>query len=79
MVEEIAITPRTITELKQIRPEDVTLLAEEVMAAERQMTQSKDALEDLSQSLNSFAYAKEAYDKQVGEVKRQMRELLPHI
>lgn len=78
-MEETSITPRTITELKQISPEQVTAIAEEVLSAERLMTQSKDALEDLSASLNSFAYAKAEFDEVAGKVKRQMRELIPHI
>ena len=78
-MEDMSITPRTITELKQITPAQVTAIAEEVLAAERTMTQSKDALEDLSASLNNFAYAKAEYDEVAGKVKRQMRELIPHI
>ena len=79
MTEETNITPRTITELKQISPDQVSALAEEVLSAERLMTQGKEALDDLSANLTSFAYAKAEFDEVAGKVKRQMRELIPRI
>ena len=71
------ITPRTITELKQIGPEEISLIAEQVVDMNSKMTRCNEELENLSACINDLAYTKAAYDKTASTVKKQMREIIP--
>lgn len=78
-MEENAITPKTITELKQVTPSDISLISEGVLETSKVMTESTEELEHLSESLNQFASIKYKYDETSKKVRKQMRELIPRL
>lgn len=78
-MEDNALTPRTVTELKQITPDEISELSTQVMEADKVMQQSTEALEDLSSSLYSLAETKGKYDEASKKVKSQMRNLVTKL
>lgn len=78
-MEENALTPKTVTELKQITPDEISELSTQVMEADKVMQQSTEALEDLSSSLYSLAETKSKYDEASKKVKGQMRNLVTKL
>lgn len=78
-MEEKALTPRTVTELKQVTPDEISDLSVQVMEADKVMQQSTEELEDLSSSLYSLAETKERYDELSKKVKGQMRNLVTKL
>lgn len=77
MAKETVLNPQTITLLKQVTPEQLSELSEQVLEAEKVMVHSTDELDHLSNCINDFAYKKAEYDKVASVVKQQMRELIP--
>jgi len=78
-MEETAITPKTITELKQVTPEEIALISEGVLETDKVMTQATEELEHLSACLSNLSYTKDKYDETSGKVKKQMRSLMPRL
>lgn len=78
-MQSMDITPRTITELKQISPDEISAISEQVMEADRFMNESTEELENLSQCLTSLSYSKTKYDEASSKVKKQMRNLIPKL
>ena len=78
-MEETAITPKTITELKQVSPEDIAQISENVLEADRIMGQTTDELEHLSACLHNLSITKNKYDEVTGKVKKQMRQIVTKI
>lgn len=78
-MEETTLTPRTVTELKQVTPDEISELSVQVMEADKVMKQSTEELEDLSSSLYSLAETKERYDEVSKKVKGQMRNLVTKL
>lgn len=78
-MEDNALTPRTVTELKQVTPDEISELSVQVMEADKVMKQSTEELEDLSSSLYSLAETKERYDEVSKKVKGQMRNLVTKL
>ena len=78
-MEDNALTPRTVTELQQVTPDEISELSVQVMEADKVMKQSTEELEDLSSSLYSLAETKEKYDEVSRKVKGQMRNLVTKL
>ena len=79
MAEETGITPKTITELKQVSPEELAQMSEDVISCVQSMNNATNELEYLSQNLHCLSAAKELYDKSADKVRTQMRNLMVHI
>lgn len=79
VLEDKAITPKTITELKQVTPDEISSLAENVMEADKVMTQSTEELEHLSACLSNLSATKDKYDRVGSQVKKQMRALVTRV
>lgn len=78
-MEDNALTPRTVTELKQVSPEEISELSCQVMEADKVMQQCTEELEDLSSSLCSMAETKTKYDEVSKKVRTQMRNLVTKL
>ena len=78
-MEETAITPKTITELKQVTPEEIASISEEVLEADKVMHQTTDELEHLSACLSNLSVTKDKYDEVSGKVKKQMRGMVTRL
>ena len=78
-MEEKALSPKTVTELKQVTPEEICELSECVMETDKMMNQSTEELEHLSSSLYSLAETKKRYDEVSKKVRGQMRNLVTKI
>lgn len=78
-MEETALTPRTVTELKQVTPEEISTIAENVMEADKVLRDSTDELEHLSSCLDSLSYSKNKYDEVSKEVKGKLRNIVTRI
>lgn len=78
-MEDHAITPRTITELKQVAPEEIAAISEGVLETNKVMGQCADEMEELSQSLYDLSATKERYDKISKQVKGQMRGIFTKL
>jgi len=79
MEETVAITPKTITELKQVTPDEISQISEAVLEADKIMQHSTEELEHLSACLSGLSYTKDKYDEASKKVKTQMRGLVTRI
>lgn len=74
-----AITPQTITELKQVPPEQIAKISEEVLEADRVIHKANEELEHLSACINNLSITKSQYDEVSGKVKKQMRQIVTKL
>jgi len=72
-----AITPKVVTEIGAAEADKVSAICEKVLELDKKMTSCATELDNLSDALDNLAHTKQSYDKSAGEVKRQMRELIP--
>ena len=79
MAEESAITPKTITELRQVTPEEIACISEGVLETDKVMTHTTEELEHLSACLHNLSITKDKYDEISGKVKKQMRTIVTQL
>ena len=78
-MEETAITPKTITELRQVTPEEIAAISEGVLETDKVMTHTNEELEHLSACLHNLSITKHKYDEISGKVKKQMRSIVTQL
>ena len=78
-MEDNAITPAMVKELKRALPDDVGEIIEGVLAANKVTEQSTAELEHLSMCLSQLAESNEKYNTIVAKVRSQMSYLVTKI
>ena len=78
-MEDNAITPAMVNNVKNYPVEDITKLSESVIEATQITNQANEELDHLSDCLSDFAVTQEKYQKKSKTVRNQMRYLASHM
>ena len=78
-MENNALTPEAITQLRRCEPDEIGILSEQVVKADQVTQANTRELEHLSGCLNSLAASCEKYEKVAKRVRSQMSSLVTKI
>ncbi len=74
-----AITPQMVNEIKGVPPEDIAKLSENVIEATKVTNRATEELKHLSNCLADFTQTHDEYQKKASQVRNQMRYLSSHM